>query len=215
MMSSFCTRIGLLVAVCLLGGCIDTGRQCGPHQDLTIENVCVCKPGAVVATTAYGACVPCGANQVVLAGRCECVEGFVAGAGGVCEPKPPGLGDVCNPAASTCASPFTTCQPTATSGYCTKSGCAAAADCPSGFGCDTSVAGGVCVRAPSGQGKTCAGEADCAGTDATFCAPVINSCLVLDCSVTKPGACFPGYLCCDLTALGLAKTACLPGKACP
>lgn len=199
-------------------GCLlETGRKCGPHQDLTIENVCVCQPNAVVSDTAPGACVPCAANQSVVGGKCQCAEGFIAAAEGTCVPKPSGLGDPCNPAAPACGSPvFNTCVAAASgTGYCSKAGCAAPADCPTGFGCDTATTGGVCKRAPQGQGKACGGDLDCAGSEAVFCAPIINQCLVEGCSLTAPETCFPGYLCCDLTALGAAKTSCLPADKLP
>lgn len=210
----------LCIAVTVLAsaGCLlDTDRHCGPNQDLTIENVCVCKPNAVVSETAAGACVLCGLNQAVVGGKCQCVDGFVAAADGTCAPKPSGLGDACNPAAPACGNAdFNTCVATSgTTGYCSKAGCAAPADCPTGFACDTAVTGGVCKRAPRGQGQACSRDAECAGTEAEFCAPIINQCLVQGCALTAPGSCFPGYICCDLTALGAAKTACLPADKLP
>ena len=209
----------LAYAALVSGGCLlEADRRCGTNQDLTVESVCVCSANAVVSETAPGSCELCRANQAVLSGKCTCIEGFVAGAGGVCQPKPSGLGDACDPATPTCTNPaFSSCQ-TASSGggYCTKIGCSAAADCPSGYGCDTNVTGGVCKRAPTGQGKACANEAECVGNEATVCgAPLLNSCLVQGCSTTTVGSCFPGYSCCDLTALGAAKTLCLPVAKCP
>ena len=211
---AFVAYVALLSAGCLL----EADRSCGSNQELTEVNVCICSANAVVSETAPGACVLCGANQVVLGGKCTCTEGFIAGPGDVCQPKPSGLGDACDPAVPVCTNPlFPSCQAGSSGGgYCTKAGCAAAGDCPSGYGCDTNVAGGVCKRAPTGQGKACASDAECAGTEAIVCgAPLLNSCLVQGCSTTTVGSCFPGYLCCDLTALGVAKNLCLPLAKCP
>lgn len=211
-------RWGLLFVFCAAAGCfIPADRRCGPNQDLTDENVCICSANAVLNEAAHGACVLCPVGQVVVSGKCACPAGFVAGADGACVPKPSGLGEPCDPAAPVCSNPsFASCQKSSGgAGYCTKVGCAGAADCPSGYACDTLTTGGVCKRAPSGQGKACTGASDCAGTEALFCAPIINSCLVQGCSLTTPGSCFPGYLCCDLTALGAAMAACLPVEKCP
>lgn len=204
-----------LICAAASGCLLDTDRECGPHMVLTPENVCTCAPDAVLDPEAFGACVPCGANQVAQAGACVCAAGFSMGADGVCITRPPGLGDACDPAAPNCPNPsFAYCLPAAGGGYCTKAACAAPADCPAGFACDTSTAGGVCKRPPTGQGVSCMSDAQCAGTDATFCTPVLNQCLVEGC-VVGGTSCSQGHLCCDLTKLGAAKNVCLPLEACP
>lgn len=199
-----------------LAGCLlETDRQCGPNMILTAENVCVCEPDAVLAPDAFGLCEKCGPNQVAQAGVCACVEGYAESSEGVCVLRPAGLGDVCDPAAPACPSAnFPFCQPTGASGYCTKAGCAGPADCPSGFTCDGTSAMSVCKRPPTGQGVPCTTADTCAATEATFCAPILNQCLVENCSLTT-STCSPGYLCCDLTQLGAAKNVCLPLEACP
>ncbi len=209
-------KLGLSLYLVVQVACVfQTDRQCGPNMVLTAENICTCEPDAVFAPDTYGACVKCGPNQVVQAGACACTAGFVAASDGVCVVKPEGLGDTCNPAASACPSPnYAFCQPAGEQGYCTKAGCAGAADCPGGFACDTTQAGGVCKRPPTGQGLPCMGAQMCAGTEATFCAPVLNQCLVEGCNPAA-NTCSAGYLCCDLTALGAAKNVCLPVGACP
>jgi hypothetical protein len=211
-------KLNAVIAVCLFwSGCLlDTGRQCSKEQDLTEANVCACKPNAIISATKPGSCELCPAGQVVMGGRCACPATLVMASDGSCVARPSGLGDACDPASTTCSNPqFSFCQSATGGGYCTKAGCAGTADCPSGFGCDLTVVGGVCKRPPSGQGKTCTGDSDCAGNEATFCAPVANVCYVEGCAVGAQGACHPGYRCCDLTPKGLAKNVCLPVEACP
>jgi hypothetical protein len=85
---------------------------------------------------------------------------------------------------------------------------------------------GKCVEAseggppaPSGQDMPCSSEADCAGTDATFCETLqSNVCLVQGCAVGD-SSCAPGRECCDLSAIPLggfdtAGGLCIPEGAC-
>lgn len=207
-----------LAALVLAGGCLfETPRACGPNMVLNDVNVCVCAPDAVLAEDAHGFCVPCGANQVVQAGACACRPGFIKDAAGACVERPPGLNESCDPAAPACPNPaYARCQMAAsgTGGYCTKAGCTAPADCPSGYACDATVSGGVCTRPPTGQGTACSSGAQCAGFEATFCAPILNQCLYQGC-VPDGSPCSPGHRCCDLTALGAAIHVCLPVGTCP
>ena len=53
-------------------------------------------------------------------------------------------------------------------GYCTNVGCAAN-ECMGGYACDTVAMPTYCARPPDGAGKSCASDADCAGTEATWC----------------------------------------------
>jgi hypothetical protein len=62
--------------------------------------------------------------------------------------------------------------------------------------------------------KPCTSEADCAGTEATYCDIFVSrSCLVQGCSL-DPDNCFEGWECCDLSAFGIPMPLCLPLGAC-
>jgi hypothetical protein len=102
-----------------------------------------------------------------------------------------------------------------TPGYCTSAGCAATAECPTGYTCRKRGAPSHCARPPVGQGRPCTTAAECAGTEATYCeSNTLKQCLVEGCSAAQ-NDCASGYTCCDLAKLGLAKTLCLPTAACP
>jgi hypothetical protein len=102
----------------------------------------------------------------------------------------------------------------AAAGYCTTSGCTGAGDCTGGYACDVSGTPAYCRRPPMGIGKTCTSNADCAGSEATFCDMFGgNKCIVEGCSLS-PDSCFPGTECCDLTAFGVPMPICIPEGAC-
>lgn len=193
----------------------DPDDPCGPNEEMYGDGLrCVCVAGAALTPTG---CVMCGANEEPGAASCECVAGYRRPAGGgPCEEAPTsGPGTPCDDAAP-CLDPLAShCQPSASgSGYCTTVDCAET-PCVDGYGCDESVSPSVCVRAPLGQGMSCSSDADCAGTEATFCDTVeSDSCLVRGCSVA-PDDCFVGWSCCDLSNLGLRETICVPDGACP
>jgi hypothetical protein len=196
----------------------DRDDRCGPHQRLDDTGVCACEPHARL-DVARGTCVPCGDREEARGERCECKAGFARpGPGAACAPVVEGLGDPCGPARACTTAAFPHCRvaPGASEGYCTRAGCAATADCPAGWACDTASTPPSCQRPPTGQGKACAGPADCAGLEAGHCETFfVKACLVEGCKVEDPKTCHEGWRCCDVTKLGLPKTLCLAVEACP
>jgi hypothetical protein len=187
-------------------GCLDVNHVCGPHQRKDINYYCICVSGAVSASDNNG-CVLCGENQVVQNDKCVCAAGFLMNpTTQQCESAE--QGSVCDPTSATpCLSPeFNHCHATsATTGYCTTSGCTASQECTNGYLCETSVAPSYCRRPPTGEGVSCQSDADCAGYDALYCEKDrTHLCLVRDCTVT-PNNCF-ARSCCDFSATGISST---------
>lgn len=204
-----------LVLFALLGAipsaCVyDSKDRCGPHQVMYEDLRCVCDPQS--ATTATG-CTPCGTDEVPGATGCVCKPGYTKPAeGGVCAPAPMGLGTACD-AATPCTDPqYSHCEAGADGkGYCTNT-CASAGECTGGYACDTTAS--ICRRPPVGLAMSCTSDADCAGTEATYCDTFqSHSCLVQGCSL-MPDNCFSGWECCDLSAFGIAQPLCIPQGAC-
>ena len=187
--------------------------RCGPHQVMYENLRCVCD--AQSAPTDTG-CVLCTADEVPSSTGCTCKPGYTKpGAGGVCAPTPMGLGTACD-ANTPCTDPkFAHCEAGADGkGYCTDTGCSSSADCTGGYACDAQVTPSICRRPPVGAGVSCTSDADCAGTEATYCDTFLaHSCLVQGCSVT-PDNCFSGSECCDLTMFGIPKPICIPQGTC-
>jgi hypothetical protein len=70
------------------------------------------------------------------------------------------------------------------------------------------------VEPPTGVGLECTSDADCAGTDATYCETLVShACVVQGCSVEE-NDCFEGNECCDLSAFGMPTLCVLEGR-CP
>jgi hypothetical protein len=98
-------------------------------------------------------------------------------------------------------------------GYCTTSGCTGG-DCTGGYACDLGATPSYCKRPPKGLSMSCTSNADCAGTEATYCDMYqSHSCLVEGCTVS-PDSCFEGWDCCDLSAFGVPMPVCIPQGAC-
>ncbi|MBN1605986.1 MAG: hypothetical protein JW940_05105 [Polyangiaceae bacterium] len=198
------------------GACVyDPENQCSDGQVLYQDGSerCVCDSSSM--WTPQG-CVPCGKHETAGPGGCVCVEGFVrTSEASACEPAPKGLGTACDPEATPCVdATYDYCFVDAPKpGYCTTQGCTGDDDCPSGYGCDSSVSPSVCRMAPDGLGKACESDADCEGTEAPYCDTFAShTCLVPGCTVT-PDNCFRGYECCDLSAYGMG-TLCVPQGGC-
>jgi hypothetical protein len=211
-------RFLLAAAACVTLSACDLGNVCGPGQQRESEiGYCVCLPNHVPGPRG-GLCVPCGAHEEAVSGKCQCAAGYARpSADKACEPALAGLGAACD-AARPCAEPrFPHCQVTdGTAGYCTTTGCTGAADCAGGYACVSGAGGSFCKRPPVGQGKACVGNADCAGQEATFCDTLYTKqCLVEGCAPGAPGACHDGWRCCDFSGFGLAKTLCVPLAECP
>jgi hypothetical protein len=187
----------------------DSKDRCGPHQVMYQDLRCVCDMQS--ATTATG-CEPCGAHEIPGATGCVCEAGYTKPEGGVCEPAPMGLGTECVDSTQCTDAAYPHCEVgTDAKGYCTNN-CASPADCTGGYACD--AAASICRRPPVGLGKSCTSDADCAGTEATYCDTFqSHSCLVQGCSLA-PDNCFTGMECCDLSAFGVAQPLCIPQGAC-
>lgn len=202
--------LGLSLQACLY----DAGERCGPHQHLGPLGTCLCDDELVLQGRE---CVACGDNEQWQSGACSCLPGFSrTEAGGPCQQA--GAGLACEPAAAgSCTDPeFDVCRSVDDAvGYCTKA-CAQDADCPRGFACDLEATPATCKTAAVGQGEACESDGDCAGKDAAYC-EIIQShvCLVEGCSISDPLSCSEDWTCCDLHALGLAKTLCVPEGTCP
>ncbi len=195
------------------GGCLfDPDDRCDDNETFANGDRCVCLEGYARVD---GACVACGENERVVSGTCECETGLVRSPEGVCE-EPSMLGRDCDTEASPCEDASAGyCHPVdGTSGYCTIADCTTSDDCPGRFECDTAADPSYCKRPPSGLGEPCAGPADCADFEASYCEQVqSNVCLVSGCT---PGGddCFIGWSCCDLTSVGL-PTLCVTEGTCP
>jgi len=187
-----------LVGAIMPSACVyDSSDRCGPNQVMYEDLRCVCDEFS--AQTATG-CERCGANEVPGATGCEPAGGI----GAACDATKP-----CTDAV------YNHCEAGANgSGYCTKADCASTDDCTGGYACDLSVTPSVCRRPPAGLGMSCTADADCAGTEATYCDTFqSHSCLVQGCSVA-PDNCFTGWDCCDLSAFLVPQPICVPEGAC-
>jgi hypothetical protein len=206
----------LVAAGVLLCGCVyDPHDRCDPGQVFNGDS-CTCPANTLMLDG--GACQPCGANEIVSAGACQCVAGYSRSSQDAgCEPNPADMGVACDPASAPCASPvYGHCEATSgTSGYCTTSGCTSADQCTGGYDCDTNSSPSYCRRPPTGYGATCGTDADCASYDAKYCETMVaHQCLVNNCT-KSPNSCFVGYDCCDLTTLGIPQKICIPKGNCP
>jgi hypothetical protein len=208
---SFAVLSGLLPLATALAACTyDPDEPCGENQVIYGDDLrCVCAEG--FAYTEDG-CIACGEHEVAGSAGCVCEEGYVRPtADAACELPPSGLGAPCDEATPCSNADYAYCEPDG--GYCTTTGCESSADCEGGYACDTESDPTVCLRPPTGVGQSCSSDADCAGTEATFCDLVVSrTCLVQNCTV-EPSDCFEGYICCDLTPFVPAPI-CIPGNSC-
>jgi hypothetical protein len=199
----------------LPGGCVyDSSNRCGPHQVIYGDPaVCVCDTKSVQTATG---CTPCGEHEVPSPTGCVCEPGYGKPTPSeACVEVPMGLGAPCS-TASACADPtYNYCAVGADgSGYCTTGGCTAPEDCTGGYACNMSGTQSYCERPPVGAGVSCMSDADCAGTEATYCDTFVqHACLVQGCTV-MPNNCFAGTECCDLSSFGIPQPICIPAGAC-
>lgn len=208
----------------MVGGCLYEGSdRCGEHQYLD-NNVCVCDSGYRLNTTS-NLCEPCLEHQVVRANVCVCDTGYAwDDTTQLCVIGTTGQGDACASSAdcSHAESPvciLTTTPRTHETGYCSVEGCNDTTLCAGGYQCASESSPSFCARPPTGMGQTCASQADCADTAATFCDTFSShNCAVADCTL-DPNDCFYGYRCCDMSAyaaMGIPSRMCLPETmACP
>jgi hypothetical protein len=164
----------------LASGClVDSDERCG---DSLVENdigACVCPNGQVPGDSG---CVPCGENERAAGGQCVCEQGF-------------------SRTSATASCELVTDEPGCTGSDCPVDGeCASSADCASPMLCDL-YGSGECVDPPMGLGDTCASDADCAGTDATYCELYQSlTCVIQGCK--EDGGLCPGDMqCCDFAIL--------------
>jgi len=205
----------------------DASNRCDPGQTYdSAAGLCVCAGNSV---TGEHGCVACGLHQhrpsasdagELAPDTCVCDEGYQQmNAGGECVIVPEGLGDSCT-SDDDCAAKgaFTTCELSAAGNYCTNTGCASNDDCVGGYACDTASARAFCRRPPVGEGMACKSDADCAGTEATYCVTIQANACAVRCTVGDNSACSGSEICCDLPAksAGLIKSAlCTPPASCP
>ena len=202
------SAIGTLLALALAGLCgassclYDPARRCDAGQIFeSAAGLCVCDASANLIAGEHG-CVTCGEHEVAQNDSCSCMEGYVRpNLGAPCALIPNALGNACQGDADCTDGTFNTCHVLGDgTGYCTSVGCDPTGEaCSGGYACNASVMPSYCQRPPLGAGQSCASDADCAGTDATFCEYLQGKiCYVEGCSLTE-NDCFPGQVCCDLT----------------
>jgi len=188
------TRLLLSLSLALSGGCfVDKDNPCDANQVHLEGHVegCVCAPNSIIDADGAG-CTPCGENQEIKSGKCECKSGFALIAG-VCQES--ALGSSCS-VEMPCAAAYPYCSPM---GYCTSSGCTSNADCTSGYFCDKSQGTAFCSLNPTGLGNACTTSADCASFEASRCAT--GTCQVGGCAAASGPRCIAEYACCDFTPL--------------
>ncbi|HEY3252967.1 MAG TPA: hypothetical protein VGJ91_03430, partial [Polyangiaceae bacterium] len=163
-------------------------------------------------------CVACGEHEVAANDACVCEEGYQRpSTGAACANLPDALGLACESDTDCTDATYDTCHMLDDgSGYCTSAGCAEG-ECTGGYVCDTAATPTYCARPPAGSGNTCASDADCAGTAATWCdIYTTHVCYVEGCSTTGDD-CFIGKECCDLAVASgglLKKTICVDTGTC-
>jgi hypothetical protein len=200
-------RLVALAAIWPLTGCL-VDEKCDANQVYIDDNhqaFCACAPNAIKDAKGYG-CTLCGENEETKNGTsCECKVGFAKQGGSTTCAAVTGqvLGAPCT-GAGTCAEPYPFCATDGAAQYCTDQ-CTAKSDCEGGYRCQ----GGFCekVDIPSAQ---CATNADCAGSDATFCLTIAKACLINGCAADTK-LCPTGMVCCTFMDLD----SCAPGPTCP
>jgi hypothetical protein len=204
------SALGMLSAfssVLVLSSCLyDSSDRCDPGQAYdSSAGLCVCTGHSTPGMTESG-------SQ-----GCVCEEGYQRPSPEAeCEAGPDALGRACEADQDCPVAPYDTCHLLEDgSGYCTNVGCAAD-ECEGGYACDTVAEPTYCARPPSGAGKQCKDDADCAGTEATWC-DIYSShvCYVEGCAVD--GNDCPGKECCDLAAASaglVRKTICVDPGTC-
>jgi hypothetical protein len=188
---------------------------CGQNETANATGACGCKPGfgRIDPNTA---CAACGENEITGAtGACECTVGYGrTSPQEACAPLSPALGKSCDTQSEPCTdTQFNYCHAASgTQGYCTTQGCTTSDDCVGGYTCEVSASPTYCgqpATTPVGLGKPCKSDADCAGTEATYCDLFVTmGCLVQGCTMA-PDNCPSGYECCDLSAFSVPKPLCV------
>lgn len=214
MLVAFSSLLG--VSSCLY----DSSDRCDAKQVYDADaGLCVCTNNTIAGTTPEGnqGCVDCPEHELASNDACVCEEGYQRPTpDAACMIVPDALGLACG-SDQDCSDPiFDTCHLLDdSSGYCTNVGCAEG-DCTGGYACDTVATPTYCARPPDGAGKSCASDADCAGTEATWCDIYMSHvCYVQGCAVD--GNDCPGKQCCDLAIASagvIKKTICVDSGTC-
>lgn len=205
-----------ILAFAIVGCVYDSDQRCGEGQVLETEGseTCICAPG--YATTPTG-CVRCGQHETAGATGCVCEAGYSrASETAPCTATPAGLGTACDATSNPCMdATYNFCHATSgTAGYCTVQNCTSETGCSGGYVCDLAASPSYCRRPPVGAGTPCESDANCAGTEATYCdTSQSHSCVVQGCTLA-PDNCFTGTECCDLSIYGITAPLCVPAGAC-
>ena len=158
-----------------LSSCVyDSSNRCDEGQDYNANaGLCVCKGNTIAGTTDEGTqgCVPCGEHEIASNDVCACEEGYQKPTpDAACTIVPNALGLACESDEDCSDATYGTCHLLDDgSGYCTNVGCSSQSECTGGYACDTMAVPTYCVRPPAGAGQSCADDAGCAGTEATWC----------------------------------------------
>ena len=177
---------------------------CAPGYVPVYRSITVLAPMDPAETLPFSSCRACGTNEVIKANKCVCADGFVTGAAGCVSSN---LGATCASDADCATSDQKYCR--LPDGYCTKSPCAASADCnaDADYACATTATPPYCKRPPVGQGRACTmqGPDPACASEAPLC--VMNACAAAGCKVDAD--CSPSRKCCDLAKYGQMVTLCL------
>lgn len=186
----------------------DSSRRCDSTQRFdSAAGLCVCDEAQNMIAGDHG-CVPCAEHEVALNDSCSCADGYTRpSAGAACSDFPPALGTVCTEDKDCPDATYGSCRALdGGTGYCTNL-CSDGTGCAGGYACDVAATTPYCKRPPIGAGQACTSDAECAGTEATFCEYFQTQVCYVECKLGG-NDCFPGKECCDLTAssVGLYKT---------
>jgi len=206
--------LGVLASVLITWGpaCIyhaDDPCSPGEVQDPASGN-CVCAPNSVPVKRSItvlmpqpgdqplvSMCVPCGANEEIVAGACVCIAGYVMGTSGCLLSN---LGVACTSDDACLGGEASHCQLGAggTTGYCTTTGCTSNGDCQgANYACVMGAPGSYCRRPPLNEGAVCTTQAidPACGAEAPLC--LLGHCTFIGCA--SDGDCSPSRKCCDLS----------------
>jgi hypothetical protein len=223
----FCARrasaLGILFGcLSLLGvsSCLyDPDQRCDSDQRFDSgAGLCVCD-AAQNRVMGDAGCVPCAEHEVAQNDVCTCTSGFTRpSGGGACTDFPPALGTECTKDADCPDATYDQCHSAGDGAEYCSNACSDDGACAGGYACDLAATPSYCRRPPVGQGKSCASDLDCAGTEATWCDTFVSHiCIVQNCSLTK-NDCFPGKECCDISVVSLGtmkNPICVDSGTCP
>jgi hypothetical protein len=205
-----------LLAMMLLGSCIyDPDHPCGAHQTYK-DGHCFCETTSRINAQNTG-CEPCGEHEVGVSNLCLCADNYARETEqGPCLPLGEAFGRACDPTDNPCTDPVYAYCYVPSDGkepYCTKQGCKFNQDCGTAYGCEIDASPSFCKKYPVGLAKACTANADCAGTEATYCDTfVARICLVQNCASAEV-TCYANSVCCDYSNLGTPVSVCVDPAA--